>query len=421
MADDQAISTEPRGSAVSPGEVSSPAALRRLVPVTLLKPVLCATVGIDGGPIFQILAVENLGISAAALGLAFGLGVVSLPLQIAAARVSLRRARPNLQWFLIVTAIQAWILAGLVAADAAGDVATIALVVTVTAELAVSLLFATAWQPLLSFTVDPANRQRLNSTWQAIARGVLAGSLIAIGVLGDGFRVVFLIVVGIAAVVFAFGLRRVAAPRVDGDSASAGIDRIPGDRPRSHTLLFVVLGLANFGAMPLWLLYLDAVLWRDGNLGIVAAVQIIAVIVAMLGWRPTELDVTGRALAGAIIILIGIGLIVFISGPNPDQMGQALLLVATALTAIGATTTNVALLELAHRSVSNTTAVRTFTMLDVVESTSLQVGLAAAGLLISVSRSTGSWPIDPYEILITGTALTTLVASFQLRRRHSQI
>jgi hypothetical protein len=60
-------------------------------------------------------------------------------------------------------------------------------------------------------------------------------------------------------------------------------------------------------------------------------------------------------------------------------------------------------------------------MLDVVESTSLQVGLAAAGLLISVSRSTGSWPIDPYEILITGTALTTLVASFQLRRRRSQI
>lgn len=413
-------STDANGSPSAPTPAPPHAAWRRLVPVTLLKPTLCATVGIDGGPIFQILAVENLGISAAALGLAFGFGVVSLPFQIAAARVSLRRARPNLQWFLIVTAIQAWILAALVAADATGDVATIALVVTVTAELAVSLLYATAWQPLLSFTVDPANRQRLNSSWQAVARGVLAGSLIAIGAFGDGFRVVFLILVGIAAVAAAAGLRRVPAPSVHGDSDSEANDSTRDDRPRSHLLLFVVLGLVSFGEMPLWLVYLDKVLWRDGSLGLVAAVQIIAVMVAMLAWRPTERDVTGRALAAAIVNLAGIGLIVIVPGPNPGQTGQALLLVATALTAIGATTTNIALVELAHRSVDDRTTVRTFTMIDVVGSTSLQAGLAAAGLLIAASTSTGSWPVDPYQILITGAALMTLVASLQLRRR-SQI
>jgi hypothetical protein len=409
-------STDANGSPSAATPARPRAAWRRLVPVVVLKPVLCATVGIDGGAIFQLLAVENLGISAAALGVAFGFGVVSLPLQLAAARITLRRARPNLQWFLIVTAIQAWILAVLVAADATGNVATIALVVTVTAELAVSILFATAWQPLLSSTVDPANRQRLNSTWQAIARGVLAGSLIALGVFGDGFRVVFLIVVGIAAVATAVGLRRVPAPRVDGDSKSEKNDTISDDRPRSHLLLFVVLGLASFGEMPLWLVYLDSVLWRDGNLALVAAVQIIAVMVAMLAWRPTERDVTGRAIAAAVVTLAGTGLIVFVSGPNPERMGQALLLVATALTAIGVTTTNIALLELFHRSVNNRTAVRTFTMLDVVGSTSLQAGLAAAGFLITASTTTGSWPIDPYQILITGAALTTLVASLQLRR-----
>lgn len=387
--------------------------------MTVLKPVLCATVGIDGGPIFQILAVENLGISAAALGLAFGFGVVSLPFQVAAARVSLRRARPNLQWFLLVTAVQAWILAALVAADATGGVAMIALAVTVTAELAVSLLFATAWQPLLSFTVDPANRQRLNSTWQAIARGVLAGSLIAIGALGDGFRVVFLIIVGIAAVASAVTLRRVPAPRVQGGSHSEN-NSVPDDRQRSHVLLFVVVGLVSFGEMPLWLVYLDTVLWRDGSLGLVAAVQIMAVIVAMLAWRPTERDVTGRALVAAIVTLAGTGVVVVIPGPNPSQTGQALLLVATALTAIGATTTNIALLELAHRSVTNSTAVRTFTMIDVVGSTSLQAGLAAAGFLIASSTSTGSWPLDPYQSLIIGAALATLIACVQLRR-HSQL
>jgi len=409
-------STETTGSTSAPPR----GAWRRLVPVTLLKPVLCAAVGIDGGQIFQILAVENLGIGSTALGIAFGFGVLSLPFQIAAARISLRRARPNLQWFLIVTAVQAWILAVLVAAGVTGGIAMIALVVTVTAELAVSILFATAWQPLVSFTADPANRQRLNSTWQAIARGVLAGSLIAIGAFGDGFRVVFLILIGIAAVAAAAGLRRVPAPPVDGDARREEDGSIPGDRPRpdSHRLLFVVLGLVNFGAMPLWLVYLHAVLWRDGSLGVVAAVQIVAVMVAMLAWRPTERDVTGRALAAAVVILAGTGLVAVVPGPDPDLTGQALLLVATALTAIGATTANLALLEIAHRSVDNRTAVRTFTLLDVVESTSLQAGLAVAGFLIAVSTSTGSWPIDPYLLLVIAAALTTLVASLQLRRRQ---
>jgi hypothetical protein len=231
---------------------------------------------------------------------------------------------------------------------------------------------------------------------------------------------VFLILIGIAAVAAAAGLRRVPGPRVDGDARREEDGSIPGDRPRpdSHRLLFVVLGLVNFGAMPLWLVYLDAVLWRDGSLGVVAAVQIAAVMVAMLAWRPTERDVTGRALAAAVITLAGTGLVAAVPGPDPDLTGQALLLIATALTAIGATTANLALLEIAHRSVDNRTAVRTFTLLDVVESTSLQAGLAVAGFLIAASTSTGSWPIDPYQLLVIGAALTTLVASLQLRRRQ---
>jgi hypothetical protein len=411
-------SPDANGSPTAAAPARPRTAWRPLVPVTVLKPVLCATVGIDGGLVFQILALENLGISATALGVAFGLGVVSLPLQIAAARISLTRARRNLQWFLIVTAVQAWILAALVAADATGDVATIALVVTVTAELSVSILYATAWQPLLSFAVDAANRQRLNSTWQAIARGVLAGSLIAIGALGDGFRVLFLIVAGLASVASAVGLRRVPAPPVVDDAPTDERDAILDDRPRPHVLLFVILGLVSFGEMPLWLVYLDTVQWRDVSLGLVAAVQIAAVMVAMFAWRPTARDVTGRALAAAVVNLAGIGLIVVIPGPDPARAGQALLLVATALTAIGVTTTNIALLELLHRSVDSSTAVRTFTIVDVVGSTSLQAGLAAAGFLITASASRGSWPVDPYEILIAGAALTTLVASLQLRRRY---
>lgn len=388
----------------------------RFVPVTVLMPVLAATVGLDGGPLFQIVAVENLGISAVALGIAFGLGVVSLPLQIAAARIPLRRARPNVQIFLVLTAIQAWILAILVAADATGGVAAIALVVTVTAELAVSILFATAWQPLLSFGVDAANRQRINSMWQAVARGVLAGSLVAFGALSDRWRPAFLFLVGVAAVAAAIGLRRVVSPDQPTDEATTD-DPAPSSRSMSQalTLVFVVLGVANLGAMPLWLVYLEDVLWPSGNLGMVGAVQIIAAMIAMLAWRPTERDVSGRAMAAGVITLAGACSVVLVQGPDPSRTGQAIILSATVLTAIGVTTTRIALLELTHREVNTATAVRVFTMLDVIASTSLQVGLLASGFLITAATSTTGWIVDPYQLLIIAAAATTVLATQRLR------
>ncbi|MGI9597519.1 MAG: hypothetical protein ACR2QK_15245 [Acidimicrobiales bacterium] len=391
----------------------------RFVPVTILMPLLASTVGLDGGPIFQIVAVENLGISAAPLGLAFGLGIISLPLQIAAARIPLRRARPNVQIFLVLTAIQAWILAVLVAIDATGGVAAIALAVTVTAELAVSILFATAWQPLLSFAVDPSSRQRLNSTWQAIARGVLAGSLVAFGALSDRWRPVFLVLVGIVAVAAAIGLRSVASPDLprDDEGTIATDDPTPASRssPDSLMLVFVVLGVANLGAMPLWLVYIDEVLWPSANLGLIGAVQIVAAMIAMLAWRPTQDDVLGRAMVAAIVTLAAACSIVFVPGPAPDRVGQAVILMATALTAIGITITRVSLLEQAHRGVNRASAVRVFTMLDVVASTSLQVGLLAAGFLITAATSTTGWIVDPYQLLIVAAAATTVLATHVLR------
>ena len=78
------------------------------------------SLGIDGGPIFQILAVENLGLSAAAIGLAFGFGVVSLPIQLYASRFPIERAWRNVQISLVLAALQAWVLAVLVGIGATG-------------------------------------------------------------------------------------------------------------------------------------------------------------------------------------------------------------------------------------------------------------------------------------------------------------
>lgn len=395
----------------------------RFVPMTLLMPVLAATVGLDGGPIFQIVAVENLRLSPTALGIAFGLGVVSLPFQLAAARIPLRHARHNVQAFLILTAVQAWILAVLVAVDATSGLAEIALGVTVTAELAVSILFATAWQPLLSFTVDPTARQRLNASWQAIARGVLAGSLLVFGALSGPGRPIFLLVVGVAATATSIGLGRIRTPdsAPDQEVVDADARTVVTHAPSRATLVFVVLGLANFGALPLWLVYLGKILWPAGNLGLVAAVQILAAMAAMLAWRPTDQDVSGRVLVAAIVALAGSCSILLVDGPTPTPTGQAVLLAATALIAMGVTTTRIAMLEVAHRMVTTTTAVRIFTLLDVVASTSLQIGLLASGFLIAASTSTSTWLIDPYQILIIAAAASTVIATHRLRTQSQNL
>jgi hypothetical protein len=55
------------------------------------------------------------------------------------------------------------------------------------------------------------------------------------------------------------------------------------------------------------------------------------------------------------------------------------------------------MLELAHQHSTTATSVRLLTVFDVVASTSMQLGLLAAGVLISASVTT-SWPIDPYQL-----------------------
>ena len=200
------MSTVPGNGPVQGARVS------RFIPVTLFLPLFGAVLGIDGGPIFQILAIEDLGLSPTVIGIAFGFGIVSVPIQLYAARIPLHRARRNTQWFLIIAAVQAWILAVLVALEVTGPAASTALVVTVTAEIALSVLFATAWQPLLSWSVDTTQRQRLNATWPAVARGLLAGLVVLFAALDGPGRAVFIATVGLLAAACALGLQRVPSP-----------------------------------------------------------------------------------------------------------------------------------------------------------------------------------------------------------------
>ena len=356
---------------------------RAFIPGTVLLPTLAAAVGLDGGPIFQIFAIQNLELTPQQLGVAFGVGIISVPIQIAAARIPFRWARRNSQLFFVTLAIQCVILAGLVAAGATGAMALIALAVTVIAEVSVSVLYAPAWQPLMSQAVIAVERQRLNSKWPAVARGLLAASL----VLFEGFdsvgRAAFLGACGVLAAISAIGLY--AVPKPDQPDHDVQKD-VPAEEARaaksSYRRILVTVGAVNFGALPLWLVYLDTSLWPQANLGVVGAVQTVASLVALLAWRATEGDIAHRGRIGALALTAGGVGAAILAGPVDSPVEIALVYGVTVAITVSATVIRLVMLEELHRRTSPATSVRVFTMLDVVASTSLQVGLVAAGFLI---------------------------------------
>ena len=86
-----------------------------------------------------------------------------------------------------------------------------------------------------------------------------------------------------------------------------------------------------------------------------------------------------------------------------------------ATAAAGTTLIRVATLEQIHRAVRSIDSVRTFTVLDVVASTSVQVGLLVAGPVIAASAP-GSH-VDPYRVLVAAAAAATLGATLHAARR----
>ena len=155
--------------------------LWRFYAVVLSMPTLGSALGIDGGAIFQIVAVENLGLDPTTIGVAFALGMLSVPVQILAARLPLWRARRNLQLFLVVAALECAVLALLVGLGVVGGgFALIALGVTVMAEISLSVLYAPSWQPLLNYGLTSRERQSVNSRGRAAGGLIVAGAIRAI-------------------------------------------------------------------------------------------------------------------------------------------------------------------------------------------------------------------------------------------------
>jgi hypothetical protein len=398
----------------------------QFIAVALAMPALKSAVGIDGGAIFQILATEDLGLDPRAIGIAFAMGVVSVPIQLLAARLPLWRARRQLQIFLALAAIQCWVLALLVAFNVAGEqFALVALGVTVVAEIGVSVLYAPAWQPLLRYALTSEHRQAVNSRARAAGGLLVALTVILFGAAGGALRTLILVLVGAIAGLLATAASRLPAP--------AGPDRnvdAPSAKQRSAPLpaplrsIYIVLGLSELAATwPLFLVYAHEVLWPTANLGLLGALQLGGALLAAAAWRTTEADLASRASRACGLLLTAVAALAVVRAPVTTRLEEIATVVALTAGAASAATIALSLLEDVHRQVDDQTSVKALTILDVVESSSLQLGLFIGGFLVSASASRAEWLLDPYRLyLLTATIFMFIALALRsLRSRREAL
>lgn len=390
----------------------------------LTLPTLKSALGVDGGAVFQILAVQDLGASPAAIGTALGLGVLSLPFQIWAARMPISVSQRNLMAFFGVVAALAWLLAAMASLTRSGTGSTVVAVaglsVTVVAELAVSVLFATSWQPLLSLTLTPTQRQNVNSRGRAAGSVVLVLVLLLFGAGGVAVRVAVLGGVGVVACAVMLMLRTLQVPEPDSDHARTAATTGKGSSgalPREAVPLLVLTGFAVASAWPLFPVYAANVFWPSADLGVIGAVETGITIAVAAFWRPTTGDLFVRArCAVAILMVVALG---FVALPSPEASGGSgtVTLVLFGFAVASRDVVLLAMLELVHRSVNQRTSVRTLTMLDVVESTSLQAALFVGGLMITLSSSVRLGATDLYRLYVVAITVGVAIALWVAQKR----
>ena len=396
---------------------------RRFLPIIVTVPLLSVAVGVDGSPMFQILATENLHLSPRVIGLAFGLGVASIPFQLMAARLPLWRARRNLRTFIVIMVGLTIGVAALVAMEATGALATLALVITVVAEIAVSVLYATSFRPIISSDLDTTQRQRLGRIGRTMATLATTAVLLIFGAVGASWRAAILVLIAVAGLWTAAQIRHlsvvprpiVAPPNVAADSVTTA-DSAPPAAKISPAMrhLYLCFGLMGFGAWPLLIVYVHVVLWPSAHLGVIAAVELTGGLIASMAMRPTAGGLVRRARGGALGVLLAAAALALVQSPVRPTVAKAVVLIAVFGSAFGLTVMRTALLEVCHRCTDDASSVRAFTVLDVVASSSVQLGLLVGGVMIAWSAHS-SWLVDPYRAFVLAAVLAGTGAVARLR------
>lgn len=392
----------------------------RLFWLGVVGPLAAISIGVDGGDIFQILAVDNLELDPRAIGIALGLGTLSVPLQIWAARIPLHRARHNIRIFLSLMGTMALATGALVAFATPGSlVAGLVLVIAVLAEIAVSVLFATAWQPLISYTLSAKQRQFVNGQGRATAGLAVLVSVILFGQLDRPGRALFLVFVGLAAFVVAWMLRVLPAPPspVGPPDPAGQHDDLQTSQLEQRAALkniYLALPASALASWPLFVTYAALVLWPTVNLGYLGAALAVGSIGASAAWSDPGDRLIPVIRLAAVVVAVCSAALAAIDGPIETDTSGAVLLAILAVGAAGTTTIRIGIMELLHRRVNTENSVKVMTMVDVIGSTTFQAGFFVAGFLIASSVDSTN-RLDPYQTWILATALVMLAAVARLR------
>lgn len=396
---------------------------RAYLAFSVFIPLLGSALGVNGAAVFQIIAHENLGLSSEQIGLAVGLGAISIPFQVLAARIPLGAAHRNLRTFSVSMAVMCLAMALLMIGSNLSLTAVVVavIVIAVLAELAVSVLYATSLQPLLSTTVDATSRQWLNGQGRAAAGVVGIGLVALVGSVGRDGRIAILIglaVLGIVLLPLISQLRKPDPPT----ETTENLETLAADQPAVWNAdlvwVLVAIGASVVAAWPFFVTYAADVYWPSANLGLVGAALVAGALGASAAWRPTEGRLLMRAKVAAVAMLASAVALVFL-GSDSDGWGRGVAILGLLVVASGAgSVVRMSLLEMAHAHATESSSVSILTMLDVVASTALQGGFLVAGYLIQASAGGGSaseWAVDPFQLSLIVGAVLLLAALSQVK------
>ncbi len=379
----------------------------------VLLPLLGAPLAVNGSAVFQIIAIEELGLSSRQVGLAVGLGAISIPFQIWATRIPLQNAHRNLRVFVLTMSVMCLIMAGLITgAGSTTFVVTCVIVIAVLAELAVSVLFATSFQPLLSTTVDSRFRQRLNAQGRAAGGLVAIGLVIIVGWTSTKGRVGILIGLAAMGAMLTSAISGLRRPAPNREPASIPPDERADDAGLRWIL--AAIGISVIPAWPFFVAYSADAFWPSANLGLIGAALVVGSLGAAALWRPTVDGLLVRARVGAVALLCCALALVPLNAPLAGSGAKAMTFgILIAATAAG-TVVRMSLLEMAHARSDESTSVAVLTRLDVIGSTCMQLGFLAGGFLIELSVDS-TWIADPFQLLLIGGGMLLVAATTQLR------
>ncbi len=309
-------------------------------------------------------------------------------------------------WSMGVMSLVAAVVVAL--AEPGSLVAQTVLPLSILAELSVSVLFATSMQPLIGYTLSSSQRQNLLGRTSAVSGTIIFALVFVVGQVGPLLQTGLLTVMGLTSLALGWSLRVLPPPPSPAEGEPEAISTKP---TRSRILIYLMFVGSGLAGLPLVLTYVALVMWPTGNLGVVGAALAVGVIVPSALWRDVGQRLNVVLVTAAIAVATSV--ITFVSLPNPiglDSWPVAVMLMVAVSAVASLSVFRIAAMEYVHRQVDQSNLLRVMTLIDVVGSTSAQLGLFAAGVLIEATRSgrviVDSFELDPYRLwLIFGSLM----------------